>query len=195
MSAVHTFSLPHVLAFAIVSLLSHIDVAAETATPPAVTLAEINATITRGVDFLIADQNTDGSWGSATRTKHINIYAPLPGAHQAFRAGATGLALSGLLDTADARPETLATIKKCAAWSIENLPRLRRADQTTTYNVWDHAYGLRSLVRLHEQTTDPKMKVRYKTLAQEQIDLVGRYEDINGGIGYLDVFDDFTSHS
>jgi hypothetical protein len=145
------------------------------------------------VDFLVADQNSDGSWGSATRTKHINIYAPLPGAHQAFRAGATGLALSGLVDSADARPETLAAIEKCAIWSIENLPLLRRADQTTTYNVWGHAYGLRSLVRLHEKATDPEKKARYKTLAQQQIDLVGRYEDINGGFGYLDVFDDFTS--
>ena len=52
-----------------------------------ITAAEISDSITRGVDFLIADQNKNGSWGSATRTKDINIYAPLPGAHQAYRAG------------------------------------------------------------------------------------------------------------
>ncbi len=167
--------------------------AAETATPPPVTLAEINAALTRGVDFLVTDQNADGSWGSATRTKDINIYAPLPGAHLAFRSGATGLALSGIIDSADARPDTLATIEKCAAWSAKNLPLLRRADQTTTYNVWGHAYGLRSLVRLHQRETNPEKQALYKTLAQQQIDLVGRYEDINGGFGYLDYFDDFTS--
>lgn len=166
---------------------------AETARPPAVTPAEIDACITRGVDFLIADQNENGSWGSATRTKHLNIYAPLPGAHDAFRAGATGLALSGMIDSKDQRPEALASIAKCAAWSIEHLPKLRRADQTTTYNIWGHAYGLRSLVRLHESETDPEKKALYKKLAQQQIELVGRYEDINGGFGYLDVFDDFTS--
>jgi hypothetical protein len=161
--------------------------------PPAVTLKDIDASITRGVDFLVTDQNADGSWGSATRTKHINIYAPLPGAHDAYRAGATGLALSGMIDSADKRPETLASIEKCAAWSIEHLPKLRRADQTTTYNIWGHAYGLRSFVRLHQSETNPEKKAVYKTLAQQQIDLVGRYEDINGGFGYLDVFDDFTS--
>lgn len=158
------------------------------ATPQAITAA-----ITRGVDFLIAAQNKNGSWGSATRTKNINIYAPLPGAHQAYRAGASGLALSGLIDSADPRPESIATIEKAAAWSIENLPKLRRADQTTTYNIWGHAYGLRALVRLHEREADPEKKAIYKKLAQEQIDLVNRYEDINGGFGYLDVFDDFTS--
>lgn len=145
--------------------------------PPA-TPEAINASITRGVGFLITDQNKNGSWGSVTRTKNINIYAPLPGAHHAYRAGASGLALSGLLDSADNRPETTAAISKAAAWSVENLPKLRRAEQTTTYNIWGHAYGLRSLVRLHERETDPGKKALYKTLAQEQVDLVNRYEDI-----------------
>ena len=161
--------------------------------PTLATPQAIAQSITRGVDFLIADQNKNGSWGSATRTKDINIYAPLPGAHHAYRAGASSLALSGLIDSADKRPETIATVAKAAAWSVENLPKLRRADQTTTYNIWGHAYGLRSLIRLHERETDLEKKALYKTLAQEQIDLVNRYEDINGGWGYLDIFDDFTS--
>ena len=161
--------------------------------PPPVTLEQIESSIKRGVNFLIDDQNPNGSWGSATRTKDINIYAPLPGAHHAYRAGATGLALSGMIDAQDKRPETLLAIDKCAAWSAENLPKLRRADQTTTYNIWGHAYGLRSLVRLHEMTDNLKKKNQYKALAQQQINLVNRYEDINGGFGYLDVFDNFTS--
>jgi hypothetical protein len=173
--------------------LSPTLVSSQEEAPPAVTLAEINTSLTRGVDFLVSYQNANGSWGSATRTKHINIYAPLPGAHHAYRSGATGLALSGLLDSADTRPKTLAAIEKCATWSAENLPLLRRADQTTTYNIWGHAYGLKSLVRLHQRETDEVKKALYKTLAQQQIDLVNRYEDINGGFGYLDVFDDFTS--
>ena len=160
--------------------------------PPATTQA-VDAAIARGVDFLIGDQNKNGSWGSATRTKDLNIYAPLPGAHQAYRAGSSGLALSGLIDSGDQRPETIACIEKAAAWSIENLPKLRRADQTTTYNIWGHAYGLRALVRLHEREVDPEKKAVYLKLAQEQVDLANRYEDINGGFGYLDVFDDFTS--
>ncbi len=161
--------------------------------PAPVTPEDIALSITRGVDFLVTDQNKNGSWGSATRTKNINIYAPLPGAHHAYRAGSSGLALSGLIDSKDTRPGTTAAIAKAAAWSVENLPKLRRAEQTTTYNIWGHAYGLRALVRLHQHETDPKKKALYKQLAQEQIDLVNRYEDINGGWGYLDVFDGFTS--
>lgn len=153
----------------------------------------IDVSIRRGVDFLIAAQNKNGSWGSATRTKNLNIYAPLPGAHHAYRAGASGLALSGLIDAADPRPEAIAAIEKAAAWTAAELPHLRRADPTTTYNVWGHAYGLRAISRLHQRESDPAKKAGWVRLAQEQVNLVDRYEDINGGWGYLDVFDELTT--
>ncbi|MGA0853276.1 MAG: hypothetical protein ACO3RK_00505 [Luteolibacter sp.] len=157
------------------------------------TAKEIDASLRRGVDFLIQDQNANGSWGGATRTKKINIYAPLPGAHHAFRAGASGLALSGLIDARDARPEVKETIAKAAEWVSTELPHLRRADPTTTYNVWGHAYGLRALTRLHRIETDPSRKEHWARLAQEQVDLAKRYEEINGGWGYLDKFDEVTT--
>lgn len=156
---------------------------------PAATPEAINAAITRGVDFLTSSQNPNGSWGGPTLTKGLNIYAPLPGAHHAFRAGASGLALSGLIDAHDPRPETQAVITKAAAWTAEELPKLRRADTTTTYNVWGHAYGLRALVRLHEREADPVEKTRLKRLAAEQIALANRYHEVDGGWGYLDIFD------
>jgi len=161
--------------------------------PQQVTAASLDASIRRGVDFLIAHQNPGGSWGSATRTKNLNIYAPLPGAHHAYRAGASGLALSGIIDSVDPRPEVVTAIGKAAAWTAAELPKLRRADQTTTYNVWGHAYGLRAISRLYLRETDPAKKTEWTRLAQEQIDLVDRYEDINGGWGYLDIFDEITT--
>lgn len=122
-------------------------------------------------------------------TKELNIYAPLPGAHHAFRAGASGLALCGLIDARDPRPETAAAIGNAAAWTARELPKLRRADTTTTYNVWGHAYGLRALVRLHAREQNPEKKHEWSRLAQEQIALANRYVDVDGGWGYLDIFD------
>jgi hypothetical protein len=156
---------------------------------PAATPEAIRAAITRGVDFLTSVQNPNGSWGGPTLTKGINIYAPLPGAHHAFRAGASGLALSGIIDARDPRPETEATIQKAAEWMAAELPKLRRADTTTTYNVWGHAYGLRAITRLHARETNAEKKESWVRLAKEQIELADRYEDVDGGWGYLDVFD------
>ena len=155
--------------------------------------AKIDDSIRRGVDFLLADQNPNGSWGGPTKTKGLNIYAPLPGAHHAFRAGATGLALSGLIESGDKRPEVAAAIDKAAAWAAAELPKLRRADQTTTYNAWGHAYGLRAITRLYQREKDPAKKAEWVRLGQEQVDLANRYEDVNGGWGYLDLHDGVTT--
>lgn len=154
---------------------------------------QIEKSITQGVDFLLVRQNKNGSWGGPTRTKGLNIYAPLPGAHHAFRAGATGLALSGLIDACDKRPESIAAIARAADWISSDLPKLRRADTTTTYNVWGHAYGLRALTRLHRISSDDLARSSLTKLAQEQVLLSNRYEDVNGGWGYLDLFDEIAT--
>lgn len=166
---------------------------AQQPTPIPVTEETVDAGIRRGMDFLLATQNKNGSWGSATLTKDLNIYAPLPGAHHAFRAGASGLAMSGMLDCEDPRPEVRSSLARAADWTRENLPKLRRADQTTTYNVWGHAYGLRAITRFWKHETDPVKKAEWLRLGQEQIDLVNRSEDVNGGWGYLDLFDGLTT--
>lgn len=161
--------------------------------PPEATLERIHASLKSGVDFLIASQNKNGSWGNPTKTKNLNIYAPLPGAHHAYRAGTSGLALCGLLDANDDRPEAKQCITRAAEWTASELPKLRRADQTTTYNTWGHAYGMRAMVRLYQREADAEKKANWTRLAQEQVDLVNRYADINGGWGYLDLYDNLTT--
>ena len=155
---------------------------------------ELEASIKRGVDYLIGKQNKDGSWGGPTRTKGLNIYAPVPDSHLAFRTGASTLALSGLLDSGDRRPEVVAAIKKAEAWLFKKLPKLRHLDPTTTYNVWGHAYGLRAISDLYVYRTGDEAKLsRLKQLAAKQIEMLIKTEDINGGWGYLD-FDNHTAH-
>jgi len=72
--------------------------------------AEIRSSIDRGVAFLIGKQNKNGSWGSPTRTKSLNIYAPVPGAHHAFRAACTSLCISALLETAGSSADGMAAV-------------------------------------------------------------------------------------
>lgn len=146
----------------------------------------LEKSITEGVDYLLASQNADGSWGNATRTKNLNIYAPLPGAHHGYRMGSTGLALAGLIAANDARPEVQASIERCEAWMIKALPRLKRAEGTSIYNNWGHAYGLRALVALAKRPgVSAEKRQVYKELAQSQLDSLQLYQDLDGGWGYL----------
>ena len=122
------------------------------------TMPDINAAITRGVDFLLKHQNKDGSFGTANRTKGLNIYAPLPDAHQAFHMGSSALALHGLLESGDARPSTIIAIRNAEKWLLNNLPKTRNLNRGATYNVWAHAYGLRALASLYRHNNNSQKR-------------------------------------
>ena len=146
---------------------------------------EIDAAIERGVGFLVGYQNPDGSWGSATQTKGLNIYAPVPGAHQGFRAAVTSLCISALIETGGRDPAVLDALKKAERWMLENLPRVRRANQDAIYNVWAHAYAIQALVRMIERKApDAPRRAELAELVRGQIDRLDAYEFVGGGWGY-----------
>ena len=152
----------------------------------------LDAAIKRGVDFLISHQNKNGSWGNATLTKGLNIYAPVPDAHQAFRTASSSLALHGLLETQDHRPATLAAIERGEAWLLKTLPNVRNIDPRATYSIWAHSYSLRALASLYRKHDNPSKREEYRRQALIQIKRLERHEDINKGWGYYD-FDHVTA--
>lgn len=147
----------------------------------------INAAIDRGLQFLVERQNPGGSWGSARNTKGLNIYAPVPGAHQAFRAAVTAMCISAIIDSETSDPAAMAALEKGEAWLMESLPHVRRADSEALYNSWCHAYSLQALARMHGRLPDDKKRQkRIVELIESQIDLLSRYECVDGGWCYYD---------
>lgn len=154
---------------------------------PPPTAEELEATIHRGVEFLLKDQNTNGSWGSATKTKDLNIYAPVPGSHQAFRAAVTALAISALIEVGDDRPEVRAAINKGERFLIEHLEQVRRATGDAIYNVWAHGYAIEALARLHiRHHDDTARQQQLADLIKQQFTMLEKYESVDGGWGYYD---------
>ena len=144
--------------------------------------------IGRGTRFLLQTQNRNGSWGSATRTKDLNIYAPVPGAHHAFRSAVTALCLAALLEQMPSDNAELAkAIDRAEAWMLRELPRLRRATPDALYNVWGHAYALTALAKLHAYRRDaPDTQARLRKLMALQVERLVTYESVDGGWGYYD---------
>jgi hypothetical protein len=55
------------------------------------------------------------------------------------------------------------------------------------YNIWGHAYGIESLVKLHARRAgDEARQAELKRQIAIQVDLLDRYESVNGGWGYYD---------
>ena len=152
----------------------------------------IRTSIDRGVNFLLTDQRPDGSWGSPERTKGLNIYAPVPGAHDAFRTAVTSLVLMALCESSPLvsgpkLEELEAAIDGGQAWLVERLGRLRRATPDAIYNVWGHAYSIQALVRLHRRAEgNTELQSQLNELARGQLEMLKRYSFINGGWSYYD---------
>jgi hypothetical protein len=159
-------------------------------TPPK--QSDITASIERGVKFLLDDQRPDGSWGSAEKTKGLNIYAPPPGAHDAFRTAVTSLVIMALIESEpvvpeDQRPKIAKAIDRGAEWLDKHLHELRRATPDAIYNVWGHAYSIEALVKLHaREAGNAELQKKWKDHAQHQADMLARYSYVGGGWSYYD---------
>lgn len=171
---------------ALPALLISLHGAEETYPLPTTKTKSINEAIDAGCEFLKEKQNPDGSWGSAHQTKGLNIFAPVPGSHRAFRLAVTALSISALLETKGQDPSYQHTITRGKAHLFEKLPQLRRATPMAIYNVWAHSYSLQALHRLDLAETDPEERKSIRELMTHQVEMMGKYESIDGGWGYYD---------
>lgn len=147
---------------------------------------ELSCAIDLGCLFLLESQNLDGSWGSATQTKGLNIYAPVPGSQRAFRLAVTALATSALIENKERDQAYSECILSAKKYLLEKLPLLRRATAMALYNVWAHAYGLQALHRIHKSIFGVKESPEIIKLINHQVSMLEKYESIDGGWGYYD---------
>ena len=155
---------------------------------PAPRPEDIEQAIRRGVQFLVQRQNKDGSWGSARNTKGLNIYAPVPGAHMAFRMGVTSLCVMALSEVGPTGDEVTRALDRGEAWLLENAPKLRRADQEAIYNNWGHAYSIQAFAKMYDRHAgDAKLRAEIRKQIAQQVDRLQRYECVDGGWCYYDM--------
>jgi hypothetical protein len=153
--------------------------------------AEIDAAVGRGIEFLLKRQNRDGSWGLPDASRPYEVYAPVPGAHHAFRAAVTSLCIAALCECAEQyeqkRQEVSVALDRAEAWLLDYLPRVRRATPDGIYNTWAHAYAIEGLLHLlRRHRSDQSRQERIRAAIRQQLEMLDRYEVVDGGWAYYD---------
>ena len=150
--------------------------------PPTISPDTLQGAIDKGIGFLLARQNSNGSWGSPRNTKGSNIYAPVPSAHHGFRVAVTSLSVSALIEAGGQTPPVVKAIERGEEYLAENLPKVKRSAPRALYNNWAHAYGLSALVRMYNRLPDSEpRREQILRLADGQIVLLKRFESLGGG--------------
>lgn len=159
---------------------------------PAPTRAQIDAAVRRGVEFLVRTQNKDGSWGSTGPTLYLDIYAPGAGAYEAYQTSTSALAVSALCEAGGDAPGVADAIRRGTDYLVARA-RVRRATIDVLYNTWTYGYGLEALAHVLARETDPARREAVLGACRDYVDLLARFEYVEGGWGYYD-FQSQTKH-
>ena len=153
----------------------------------------LDASIRKAADFLLKEQNRDGSWGSHTRTKGLNVICPYPEGPRSFRTASTSLCVIGLLTSPlKEDPAVKAALDKAVQYLLTTLPTLKRGDTRTVLGVWGHAYGLSALSRAARNLpADSPLYAELKKVAGLQVKALDQMADVQGGWGYY-TFETFS---
>lgn len=153
--------------------------------PPPIEAAALRDARARGIAFLVEHQNPDGSWGGMRRTKAVNVAARVPGAHYAFTAATTALAIEALCHYPGHSAEADAAVDRAGEWLLGFLPQVKRVSESQVYNNWAHAYSIHALLALHARAQDkPARQQELLAAVSEQVKRLEAYEYLDGGWGY-----------
>jgi hypothetical protein len=133
----------------------------------------------------VRSQNADGSWGSPRGTTGYDVYAPVPGSHDAFRAATTALCVMALRNPAKVDPGAARAFERGLEWLIHR-GDARRATPDALYNVWTHAFVLQALAEVYPERSATPQGARIREAARRQIERLVQFETMYGGWNYYD---------
>jgi len=144
----------------------------------------------KGIEFLLADQNSNGSWGSFESSRPNEVYLDNLSSHRAFHSATTALcvmALHGALDDASEQdvPRLLGAVKKGLHYLL-TAEQPGRASGGTFYNTWAHTYMVQALAQLHADERFAAEREEIAKIAAREIKTLDELQNASGAWGYYD---------
>ena len=152
--------------------------------PPAGKVS-VDEAIRTAVEFLVKNQNKNGSFGKFATGRTRELWCHVPGGHQAFQAATTALCWLGLDDSPHKTEASRKAQAKCLGWLVGHA-RVKRPFPEQFYNTWAFGYGLRALGQALRKQSPGATPDEIRKTMRAIIKAVEIYQSPDGGWGYLD---------
>ena len=184
-SSLRTFTHGHLALFVFAATASGADDVPPPAAGPAST---VQAAIERGIEFLLRDQNKDGSWGGPqdSITTWSGEVWPNPETHRAWKVATTGLCCAALFEVGRT-DGTAAAADRAVQYLVDNAD-VKRPNEWDTMNNWAYIYGLQGLAVAYgnARLSQSPLRGEIAQAVPRYLDNLARFQSINGGWGYLE---------
>ncbi len=146
----------------------------------------IVASLRRGLDWLVAHQNQDGSWGGWQNPGPYDEWWSNIHTHKAWIVATTGLAVLSLLDHPD-DPRAVAAMDRGLDYLLAEPVPARPSDWDVD-NTWGAVYGLDALacVLRDGRLAGTPRETAVRERAEAYIEELSQYQTPSGGWGYYD---------
>ncbi|MDH3592990.1 MAG: hypothetical protein OER88_13980, partial [Planctomycetota bacterium] len=152
--------------------------------PPAAKVS-VDEAVRTGVEFLVKNQNKDGSFGHHVSGRTRELWCDVPGGHLAFRGASTALCWLGLNDAPYQTDASRAAQERCLKWLVKH-GAVKRAYQQQFYNIWPYGYGLRALGQALNKKAPGAEPEAIKATMRRMIKGLTVLQSPEGGWSYLD---------
>ncbi len=137
-----------------------------------------------GVDWLVANQAADGTWGSHHSPRPIEVLCDVPGSHQTFRVATTSLCVMALEHSGIDKKE----VKQAISRGIDAILAqhdVKRPSGFEHYTTWALGYGLQAFgEHLKAHPNDPRAE-KIRAACRTMVKRLQLHQCLDGGWGYL----------
>ncbi len=152
--------------------------------PPAAKVTVDEAIVT-GVQFLVDNQNKDGSFGTYTSGRDFEVMASVPGSLHAFKAASTALCWMALHESPHQTDASRAAAQRALKYLIEKV-RVRRPNGLEMYNIWAFGFGLQALSEALRDGACGDDEEKVRAVCKKLVDAIVLYQVPDGGFTYYD---------
>ncbi|MDA1007550.1 MAG: terpene cyclase/mutase family protein [Planctomycetota bacterium] len=152
---------------------------------PAQPLWSSAASMHMALEWLIANQQPNGAFGSPASSRPNEIWLDGMASHRAFQGATTALCAMALIEPARSDARAKATLDLAVQWMIDEEP-IGAASGGTFYDTWAHTYLIDCGVRLLREPNRADQSNAIRMMVQREIDFSLRRQSIDGGWGYYD---------